>query len=173
MKDKILIALAVMLLLGCNASQDAKNYSDSLIVVSGAQNIRYAKFNGTDQLLYEIKIQYPANAVLEELRKQLEIKGWSPLSEDYLNPGLPSSHIRGWSDFIDATKSPERKVHQWLAQWEDKKGDILWCTLRYSYPCKGTPNLKDLTVSEVFIPAAIAREAKEATEKYTQTHKRN
>ena len=161
---KLLIVIAaIVLLLGCNSAheKEAGNYSDSLIVAPGAQNIRYTKLYGTDQILYEIKAEYPAKAVLEEITKKLEKKGWKALPEDYLNPGLPSSHVRGWTDFIDGRKSPERKVYQWLAQWENKNGDILWCTLRYSYPRSANPNLKDLTVSEAFIPAKIAKEEKE------------
>ena len=161
---KLLIAIAsIVLLLGCNSAHEKEkgNYSDSLILVPAAQNIRYTKLYGTDQILYEIRAEYPAKPVLEEITKKLEKKGWKALPEDYLNPGLSSSHVIGWTDFIDGTKSPERKVHQWLAQWASENGDILWCTLRYSYPRNASPNLKDLTVSEVFIPAKIAKEEKE------------
>ena len=160
----LIIIIGTLVFLGCTSAHDneAGNYSDSLIVVPGAQKIRYAKLHGTDQILYEIKAGYPAKALLEEITKKLEIKGWKPLPEDYLNPGLPSSHVRGWTDFIDGTKSPERIVYQWLAQWENKSGDILWCTLRYSYPRSANPNLEDLTVSEIFIPAKIAEEGKQA-----------
>jgi hypothetical protein len=156
------IVAGCLFLVGCTVSNEERgaNFSDSLIVVSGAQKIQYTKFEGTDQLLFEIKVDYPAKTVLEEISEKLKSKGWQPLSEDYLNPGLPSSHVRGWTDFIDGTKSPRRKVYQWLAQWENKNGDILWCTLKYSYPLTAKPDLEDLTVSEAFWPAKLASEAR-------------
>ena len=162
-RNKLLtIVIGCLFLGGCTVSNEEQgaNFSDSLIVVSGAQKIRYIKFEGTGQLFFEIKVDYPAKTVLEEISKKLESKGWQHLPEDYLNPGLASSHVRGWTDFIDATKSPRRKVYQWLAQWKNKNGDILWCTLNYSYPLTTKPDLKDLTVSEAFWPAKLASEAR-------------
>jgi hypothetical protein len=154
--------ISCLLIQGCNSSneKDAAKYSDSLIVVAGAKDLHYTKLEGTDQILYIVEAEYPANSVLQEIFQKLEAKGWRPFQEDYLNPGLPSSHVRGWTDFIDATKKQRKKVYQWLAQWENKNHDILWCTLRYSYPDVGKPNLSDLTVSKVFIPSKIAIEAR-------------
>jgi hypothetical protein len=162
---KIILSMAVigyLLFGGCITShaEGEQVFSNSLIAVSGARNIQYSKFRGTDQLSFEIEEDYPAKRTLWEISKNLEEKGWKPLSEDYLNPGRPSSHIRGWSDFIDATKSVEIKVHQWLAQWENRDGDIFWCTLSYSYSRGGSQNLKNLSVSEIYIPANLARTAK-------------
>ena len=157
-----IIALGCLILVGCTGSEEKRpaNFSESLIVVPGAKNMHYTKVYGTDQLYFQIKAEYPAKAVLEEISKKLEIKGWHPLPEDYLNPGLPSSHVRGWTDFVDATEAPEKKVYQWLAQWENKNKDILWCTLRYSYPKREKPILRDLTVYESFMPSKLAIEAR-------------
>lgn len=147
---------------GCNAQRTVNllKYSDSLVLVEGAQNPTYSKYLGTDQLIYTVDVQYPAAQVIKEIYEKLGAKGWEPLSEDYLNPGLPSSHVRGWTDFIDSTEKPHRKVHQWLTQWEDSNQDIVWCTLRYSYPERAQPDLKSLKVSIIFIPSKLAIESR-------------
>ena len=74
---------------------------------------------------------------------------------------MPSSHVTGWSDFIDATTKPRREVYQWLAQWENKNQDIMWVALRYSYPERGKADLKTLTVYMIFMPSDLAIEARE------------
>lgn len=151
--------IGCLLAYGCSSSNEneALKYSDSLIVVSGAKNVHYTKLYGTDQIFYIVKTEYPAISVLQEISQKLQIRGWKPLKEDYLNPGMSSSHVQGWSDFIDMKNNT---VYQWLAQWENNNKDIIWCTLRYSYPRKGKVNLNDLTVSLVFIPGKLAVEEK-------------
>ena len=139
---------------------DPSNYSDALIVIKGAKDLSYSKFRGTDQLVYKINTPYPANQEINELSEKLKAKGWMPLKEDYFNPGMPSSHVAGWTDFTDGTKKPERQVHQWLAQWESAKKNILWCTLRYSYPVGEKGYLDTLEVSLSFIPAKLAIESR-------------
>ena len=69
-RNKLLtIVIGCLFLGGCTVSNEEQgaNFSDSLIVVSGAQKIRYIKFEGTDQLFFEIKVDYPAKTVLEEI----------------------------------------------------------------------------------------------------------
>jgi hypothetical protein len=163
-RTRTITLLTILSLFGvcCSPSKNDNplKYSDALIVLKGAKGLFYSRFHGTDQLFYKINATYPANQEINGLYEKLEAKGWRPLKEDYLNPGLPSSHVRGWTDFIDGTKKPERQVHQWLAQWESMNKDILWCTLRYSYPEGKNADLDNLEVSLIFIPAKLAIEYK-------------
>lgn len=145
-----------------NAENDKSlNFSDALIVLPAAQNVRHVKFEGTDQLSYKLIVDYPADKIIRAISENLESKGWDAMEEDYLNPGLPSSHVKGWTSFIDATKQPERCVHQWLAQWENKRHDIAWYAFRYEYPKDKSPDMKTLYVYSVFIPAPLVKAAKE------------
>jgi hypothetical protein len=149
-------------LVGCRgqSSREKAYYSDSLVVCPSAKEINYAKYLGTDQVSYKIQTDYPADDVLSLISKELKSKGWRPLEEDYLNLGLPSSHVRGWTEFGDATTHPETYVHQWLAQWENNAGDIVWYTLQYRYPKGRTPNLDALDVIVAYIPAKVAKAMK-------------
>jgi hypothetical protein len=168
----LIIIVGTLLFLGCNSAheKEAANFSDSLIVVSDAKDVHYTKVYGSDQLYFQITAEYPAKAVLDDISQKLQMKGWKPLPESYLNPSMPSSHIKGWQDFIDGTQSPERKVHQWLAQWENKNGDILFLTLRYSYPTHGKANLKALTVYQLLHPQSLLLRQER---KVLKTHHRN
>ncbi len=159
----IFIVLIVVTLLGCQTKsiQDPKNYSDSLIVLSGATNINYAKVNKTDQVTYNLKADYPAAEIINQLLKKLGNMGWTPLNEDFLNPGLPTSFVRGWSDYEDISKKPNMKVHSWLSDWQNRNGDVLVYGLRYQYPINAQPDMSSMNIVAIFIPVDVAKAALE------------
>ena len=153
---------------GCTASnkKQTETFSDSLIEVSGAENIQYAKLGESEQLLFRIKEEYPAKRVLEEISGKLEARAWLPSSKDIFNPGSPPSHSR-WMEFTDISTSSERQIHQWSGQWENKNGDIILCFLRYSYPVNASPDLTNLLVEETLLPAKSADELRKNVIVYT------
>lgn len=149
-----IVVVIFIICLGCNISNKEKlKHSDALISVIGAKNLQYSKLQGAEQLIYNVEIEYPATSIINEISQKLAKEGWKPLMEDYLNPGIPSSHVKGWSNFIDATKKPHQIVYQWLAQWENENHDILWCILRYSYPKDSHADLKNITVVMRVVPS--------------------
>ena len=141
---------------GCSrgAHQDHSLHPEALIVCPGAEHVNWVRFEGTDQLGYQLEIEYPANGVVSCISSQLKKTGWRPLPEDYWNPGLPSSHVRGWAQFVDATAHPDATVDQWAAQWENAAGDVVWYSLRYVYP---PGDRHRLAVNAGLIPANIAK----------------
>ena len=155
----ILLFFRVVLTVSLNrtAGQDASKYSDALVVVQGAQKLFYCKFWGTDQLSYWVEIEYPAQAVIDEFYLELDKQGWIPLDEDYLNPGLPTSHVRGWTDFVDATQVPNIRVHQWGSDWKNKRKDILVLTLRYFTDIEDSEKIERLYVSIIYVPRSVNR----------------
>jgi hypothetical protein len=97
----------------------------------------------------------------EWITQELELKGWHPLKESFLNPDIPSSITKGWEAFIDGTSDPNQQVHQWIADWSNSSGDILTYGLQYRYPEKGEENLKTLFVFGHYTPKEIADETLE------------
>ena len=154
------LALATALLLfglsGCmrGPRRAFPRSTDALIVCPGAKQTNWVKFEGTDQLSYQVEVEYPASSVVSCISAQLQEKGWRPLQEDYWNPALPSSHVRGWTNFVDATVHPEATVDTWAAQWENESGDIAWYYLAYRYP---PGDRYSLAVHAGLIPANIAK----------------
>ncbi len=161
----ISVALLLVVLYGCHAksSQNPKGYSDSLIVLSGASNISYAKIGNTDQVMYTVKVEYPALDFINELRSKIDGKGWSPLKEDFMNPGIPTSIERGWTEFEDASKQPNTEVHAWVSDWQNKKGDVLQYHLTYRYPIKSQPDMSSLKVVGIYFPSDTAAALKKAS----------
>lgn len=166
----LLSALSISFVLGCNqrAGRSTAKYSPSLMVYSGATDVKYFKYEGTDQLSYRVNVQFPASGVIGWLSFKLEEKGWEPLTHDYLNPHLSSSHVKGWEKFVDATKPNEYIVHQWLADWKDRSENIVRYAFHYRYPKGENPNLKDLEVSAVYTPAPLAKQSLEAARKFKE-----
>ena len=162
-----LVAAAFFLLGGLTAcpSRARRDFPDSLIVPPRARKVQYGKYHGADQVRYKIEIDYPADEILSLIAATLKSKGWQPLEEDFLNPGLPSSHVAGWTEFGDITTHPETTVRQWLAQWENATHDVVWYALRYTYPTGQPPDLHTLQVHASYYPADMVKQAKRITEK--------
>ena len=171
-KIRILIAFCILILiLSCREQngQSASDYSDELIVLKGASNVQYHKMYGQDQISYRIFNKHPAQDTIAELNTRLEAKGWEPLKEDWLNPGVPTSHVRGWGSYIDGTTNPELKVHTWNSDWKNKNEDILTYALMYSYPNNGKPNMSELNVIGIYIPNDLAKKDLEQIDAYKKS----
>ena len=137
---------------------DFSGVEDALIVLDGALNVsRGPGAFGSRGVSYTLAEPHPAASVIDEISVRLAATGWKPLDEDWLNPGMPSSHLTGWGDFVDATVKPIRQVHQWMAQWKDGSGNIVTYTFLYSYPENGKPDLSSLSVNGAWYPAAGVR----------------
>ena len=167
MKHVIVIGFAALLGVACFAQQGSQRaeHQDCLLVAPFAAEVKYAKFQGRDQLTYTMQESYPATDVLAFISDSLRKKHWKPLRYDLWNPKTPSSHVRGWTGFDDATVMPHQKVYQWMAQWENDKHDVVSYTLQYRYP-KQDANLepghdmRTLQVMAIYIPAKIAAQVK-------------
>lgn len=130
-----LITAAMAALVGATGCQqpatgDQRVRPDALIVVPGALAVRdLAENEGT--VLYEVDEKYPAQTVIDTIRTRLEGAGWRVLSEDFLNPGVQTSVVRGWASHEDRTTAQPRTVYEWAAQWEDPSKRIVWYVLTY------------------------------------------
>jgi hypothetical protein len=155
----LLVFIPLVLFSACNESEKvSEKFSNALVVATGARNVQYHKFEGTDQVSYNLKVDYPASGVIEEIMSKLAKQGWQPQKEDFLNPGLQTSIVRGWSEFGDATKSPVKTVHQWMADWRSNNGDIVRYCIRYEYPEGKEKDLKNLKIMAIYIPASLVKE---------------
>jgi len=138
-----------------------RDYPDALISLPGAKDVRYYQLGGTFHLEYDIVCKYPAMEVIKTISDKLAENAWKPLREDYLNPGLPSSHVTGWTSFGDISVKPEREIHQWLANWENEKGEVITYGLIYQYERGKAKDLDNLEVIVIFAPAKIAKQMRE------------
>ena len=137
----------------------ATDYPDSLFTVPGAIDIRFSKLYGTDQLYYRLTAQYPAQEIIDKIKAKLYEKGWIPLKDSFLNPGIPTSHVSGWGSFEDATGERLQVVHSWSGDWANDRGEIVTYMLRYAYPKNQQPDLESLEVTAIYM-------SKEKVEEY-------
>jgi hypothetical protein len=143
-------------------SQSPLDYSKSLIIVSGAMNVIYSKPNGMDSVRYKLFVNYPASEIINQIDFKLKNTGWKFLEKDFLNPDIPTSHVRGWGSYINGTENPEREVHAWSSNWKNQNGDVISYSFKYSYPVHKKPEflilneLFDLDVVAVFVPSDLA-----------------
>ncbi len=157
-----IIFILLIALVSCSekSSQLSSDYSHSLINLKNASNVQYKKLDGIDQVTYKIIKKYPATETINELNKRLKDRGWKPLERDWLNPEIPTSHVRGWTNYVDGTENPNLEVHSWSSDWINDQEDILIFNLKYRYPVKTVSNMLDLNVNAIYVPEKLAKATK-------------
>jgi hypothetical protein len=165
----ILLVVAILEALGgCKTPPDsAKKHSESLLIAPSAINPRYLAYpDGREQLTYMLDTEYPADSTISFISAELQKRRWEPLHEDFLNPGIPTSEVRGWAQFEDRSEEPRATVRQWACDWEDGAHNITTYSLRYRSPMNGAHDPRDtrmLHIAALYIPAAVAERMKHAT----------
>jgi hypothetical protein len=166
---RIIVAVGVTILSGCQpqaTNAPVVQLPSVIVVAPGATDVcPQRSADGQVGVSYKVREQFPADAMLARIRAALPTSEWRPLPEDWLNPGVPSSHHAGWSTFEDGTKTPSTEVKQWFAQWQDTEGNVVLYMLRYDStfvpdrPYRRAPDNSDLSVSGLWIPAVVAEQA--------------
>jgi len=133
----------------------------------GARDVHSRRVGSESGVEYHLTACYPAAVQLQEIASRVP-STWRTRTEDFLNPGIPTSQVRGWTDYHDATKHPEQKVHHWAGEWQEPAGGILTYDLLYRSPAKPESSLNEPTTCEVFVTATFmsretVRELQQAT----------
>jgi hypothetical protein len=116
-----LVVAVVWLLfgLGCKSGPVGTQRArpDALIVLPGALEVHDTDENECT-VLYQLNEKYPALPIIQTIQGRLEAAGWRPLVDNFLNPGSPTSLVRGWESHEDRTQGRATQVYQWVGQWE-------------------------------------------------------
>lgn len=155
---------AITLLMPVYAKVTASDPPPSLLVYQKSEDVRFSQDGKVWQVNYVARVDYPADDILRFIRNALEHQGWQPLKENILNPGLLSSHETGWVEYLDRRTSPETKVRQWLAQWKNPQGNVVWYTLQYRYKQGAVQIPKTVSVIGSYYPASIVEQQLKAVE---------
>ena len=129
------LALLLVASASCTPSYDValSALPTALQPVSGATEI-VARGDGEGfGLRYQVVAPYPAVDVLAKIHARIPAE-WKPRLEDHLNPGIPTSFVRGWTRYGDRTSHPESWVHRWSSEWQNPAGDIISYDLMYVSP---------------------------------------
>ena len=154
----IFIGLIVQMT-GCRDNVNHEEIHDSifnvLIQLEGADNIFvYTRDDGSVQLSYIVKEQYPATQVIKKISNKLTEMNWKPLKEDLLNPGILSSHTKGWEKFEDLSQKQSKIIKQWIGDWKNKDGNTVRYVLVYQNKKDENENLSLLQVNAIYLPVS-------------------
>ena len=105
------------------------------VVPPDARNLEFSTVaSGATCVRFNLKTPFPADEYLRAVKSRLEGASWQPLQGDLFEPKHPSSHVSGWSYYVDSSRNRERGVHQWLASWRSPSGAAVTYELQYSSP---------------------------------------
>jgi hypothetical protein len=133
-----------------------KSAEEALASINGASNVvRQGGAFESFSVDYSLQKGYPAKDVIEQISSRLKTRGWHPLEQDWLHPGVNSSHVTGWSAWNDVTvQSAPLQVLDWQAQWQNDAGDLVSYGFHYCYPLGAPPAQQTLEVNVSWYPAA-------------------
>ena len=135
--------------------------SADLLVLPGATDVQRRNQSGTTGVAYSVQAPFPAAEQIEQVLKSMTERGWVAQEEDLLNPGIPTSTVRGWMTYVDATHTPRRRRYVWSTEWRNARGDLASYAFSYVMPETGTEALRQLSVSAGVLPVEWARRVEE------------
>lgn len=107
-------------LIGCSPQN---THPDAFVVFKkyfflGPSNILFFKEGKDDKLTYEVSQKFLPKDVLDQIKDNLKLGGWTVREDDFENPGTPIA-----TDY-------SRMENKWMGQWQNSKGDIVvyWLT---------------------------------------------
>ena len=96
---------------------------------------------------FRIAEAYPASAFLQFLTMAFTERGWKPDSEDFFDPAIPSSHVRGWTEHGDGDAS----VFSWIAGWTSPSGGYVQYDLEYRVKSEAVAERRVVEVRALFL----------------------
>jgi hypothetical protein len=136
---------------------------DALIVYRDSTNVRFLKRGPSDQLIYNVRVKFPATAVVDWISRKLHERGWNAPTNDFMDPSSASSRAFGWQEELAGLKQPWVCVRLWIGDWQDSSGNIVRYIVRYKEPCSSHAST-NLEVIATYIPEATAREMEREVE---------
>lgn len=134
----LILVSASVLLQGCSEETEV------LVIFPGVPDPVPFPREGLPSLYREITADFPAQEEIAEVSRRMEVHGWTARKTDILNPGLSTSIVRGWGDFIDASRTRPEHVRQYMLQWENKRGGYVSYFFVYRSPVRENDGGEDL-----------------------------
>lgn len=152
-RSRVLCSTLATIIISCSGGKGStQECSPALVVLPEARNVRCETSPEQQELVYEVSEPWPATQAIETIKNTLQAQGWKPILNDFLNPGVPSSHVVGWQSY----QEDDSRVRQWLGQWNNEQGQVAWYALTYRTAQEGEVALMDLKVQAVLLEASVA-----------------
>jgi hypothetical protein len=138
----------------------SNDYLDAFVQVTGARDEKIFKLGNSRRMTCQVESLYPSTEVISEIKAKLSAKGWEPLKDDFMNPGLPTSYVKGWDKFTDKDHIPPTKVYRWTADWKNKSNEVTRYILIHEYPLGIDSPMSELHITAEYYPASIVEKVK-------------
>lgn len=128
MREFVQFQIVVVLALCAAACQQPRerlqtNLPSELILLPEARHVKYTRDDQSVTIGYEADLAFPADALLGAVKRALGNE-WRALNDIWLNPGVPSSHVTGWTYYPDGR-------HYWRAEWRAPDDRLVEYILQY------------------------------------------
>jgi hypothetical protein len=94
-----------------------------LILLPKARHVKYTRGDQSVTIGYEADLAFPADVLLGTINRSLG-SPWRALNDIWLNPGVASSHVTGWTYYPDGR-------HYWRAEWRAPDDRMVEYILQY------------------------------------------
>jgi len=169
--NAVIIIVSIFAFLATSCGKDS--LSDIFIVPAEAKELDRIRFRGMDQMTYSLNAVFPAAETIRKISEPLKKNGWEPLKERYLEPGVSSSQMSGWTYYEDHRVGSDSFVYEWTTSWKDTHNNVITYTLQYRDPIEKyqrsvyilKPGSSNLKVMAVYMPEKVARAMREKAER--------
>jgi hypothetical protein len=126
-----------------------------------ATNINYYTLEGSFQVYYKTKANWPGDKFINSIVNYMSRIGWKRLEEDFLNPGRKLHWAREGDIYIKWGFYEDKgiDVHLWMDDWEDSSKNIVRYSLKYRTKRNNNVSItcedSNLEVIVIYIPAEI------------------
>src|ERR1039457_1453655 len=98
-RRRVAVSLALGLLISCSrgSQRQVSTLRPEIVVPPGSRGVTPYVEGGLEGVKFHLSAPFPATAFLESVARKLESLGSKPIATDWLNPTIPSSHVRGWT----------------------------------------------------------------------------
>ena len=149
---RVIAICAAALLVSCSHAEERASaeylqpYPNSKVLQSVAQY-------GGQGVTYEVMEPYPAEPVIKFIESRIPPQ-FKVRKESFMNPGIPTSHVRGWTNYLDSSGKVLTRVDHWSGEWEDAAGNIVAYDLMYRSP-SATSDLERPTTSLLWVNGGL------------------
>lgn len=135
--------------------------ASALIVLPGAHDVHRSSRQDARGISYRIDAEFPAAGPIVDIVKRLKQRGWIVLGDNPQNSLAATSLLRGWTSFVDLSRTTPVRTYSWWSEWTNLGGDHVSYSFQYETPDHAGGHLRTLTVTAGFYPAPLARQLKE------------
>jgi hypothetical protein len=109
----------------------------------------------------------PAQEQIGQVLAHMAQHGWTAQGEDALNPGIPTSTVRGWTSYIDARHPSRTRRYVWTGEWRNAQGDLASYVFSYVIPENGAEALSRMQVYSNVVEAEAERQIEAQVKRQT------